>query len=139
MSQIAGEVWPVILAAVLLEAPGDIDTGEALGTGQLNVRIGFVVAQQDVEAGLLEFNEVVFECQRLFFIVHNDVFDIHGLTQQGASLGIGLAYTFIEVGAYPGPQALGLAHIDDLAFGVLVHVHAGLGGKGSDFLDQVHG
>ncbi len=45
----------------------------------------------------------------------------------------------MEVGSYPAAQVLGLPHINDLALGVLVEVHTGIGRDGADFLEKIHG
>jgi hypothetical protein len=41
----------------------------------------------------------------------------------------------MKIAGYAAAQILRLAHVDDFAFGVLVEVHAGLGGDGADFLE----
>ncbi len=51
--------------------------------------------------------------------------------------GVGLV-GFEEVGAHAGAEVLGLADVDDLAFGVLVEVAAGEGGDGADFCVEIH-
>jgi hypothetical protein len=45
----------------------------------------------------------------------------------------------VKVGRDARAQVLGLADVDDFAFGVLVEIHAGRGGEGTDFLREVHG
>jgi hypothetical protein len=44
----------------------------------------------------------------------------------------------VEVAGDAAAEIFRLAYIDDLAFGVLVEIHAGLGGDGTDFLEKVH-
>ena len=69
---------------------------------------------------------------------NQNVVEIDGFAHEGAGLGVGLG-CLKEIGPHPGAKVLGLAHIDDFAFGVLVEVHAGLGGQCADFLVEVHG
>ena len=44
----------------------------------------------------------------------------------------------MKIAGHAAAQVLRLAHIDDLALGILVQIHAGLGGNGADFLKQIH-
>ena len=62
---------------------------------------------------------------------------IDGLAHERAGLGVGLR-GFKQVGADARAQVVGLADVDDLALGVLVEIHAGLGGQGADFLVEIH-
>ena len=64
--------------------------GIAVGEGELDVGIGLVVAQQDVEARLALLDEVVFERQRLMLVVDQDVLDVDGFAHERAGLGVGL-------------------------------------------------
>ncbi len=90
MGQIAGKVRTVVSGAVLAEAPGNIDA-RVLFLGELDVGIGLVVAQQNVEAGLPALDQVVLERQGLFLVVDQDVLEVLRLRDQGAGLGVGEA------------------------------------------------
>ena len=138
VGQVAGKVGAVVGGAVLAQAAGDEDFGEAVGEGELDVGVGFVVAEQDIEAGLALLDEVVFKGQRLVLVGDQDVVEIDGLAHQRAGFGVGLR-GFKQIGPHAGAQVLGLADVDDLALGVFVEVNAGLGGEGADFLVEVHG
>ena len=137
IGEVAGKVGAEVGGAVLAQAAGDKDLGKAVGEGELDVGVGLVVAQQDVEARLALLDEIVFEGQGLVLVGDEDVFEIDGLAHQRAGLRVGLR-GFKQIGAHAGAQVLGLAHIDDFALGVLVEIHAGLGGQGADFLVEVH-
>jgi hypothetical protein len=106
--------------------------GVAVGEGELDVGVGLVVAQQDVEARIALLDEVVFQSQRFVLVGDEDVVEIDGLAHERAGFGVGLR-GFKKIGADAGAQVLGLADIDDLALGVLVEVDAGLGGERADF------
>ena len=138
VGEVAGKVGAVVGGAVLAQAAGDEDLGEAVGERELDVGVGLVVAQQDVEARLALLDEVVFESQGLVLVGDEDVVEVDGLAHQRAGFGVGLR-GFKQVGADARAQVVGLADVDDLALGVLVEVHAGLGGQGADFLVEVHG
>src|SRR6185437_15788740 len=71
VSQIAGEIRPVIDAAVFAQPARDVNARVALSQGQLDIRIGLVIAQKDVEAGLFLLDKVIFKRQRLFIVIDN--------------------------------------------------------------------
>ncbi len=104
---------------------------------KLDVRIGLVVAQQDIEARLALLDEVVFEGQSLAFVVDEDVVQIDGLAHQGTCLGVRLR-GFEQVRTDAGAEVLRLADVDDLAVCVLVEIDPGLGGEGPDFFLEIH-
>src|SRR5712671_7766331 len=62
--QTSREERPEVERAVLLDPAGEVHPGESLRGGELNVRVCFVVAQQNVEFGMVSLDEVVFERQR---------------------------------------------------------------------------
>src|SRR6202166_4296782 len=86
VSQIGREVWTVVEAAVLAEAAGHVDARPALAQRELHVGIGLVVAQQDIEARLTLFDEIVLEGQSLFIVRDHDVVNVDGLADQSAGL-----------------------------------------------------
>ena len=124
VGEIAREVGAEIGSAILAQAAGDEDFGVALVEGELDVGVGFVVAQQDVEARLALFDEIVFKRKGLAFVVDDDVVDIDSLTHERTGLAIINLIGFKEIGADAGAQVLGFADVDDLAFGILVEVAA---------------
>ena len=133
-----GKVGAVVGGAVLAQTARDEDLGIAIGERELHVGVGLVVAQQDVEARLALLDQVVFERQRFVLVGDQDVVDVDGLAHERAGLGVGLR-GFEQIGADAGAKVLGLADVDDLALGVLVEVHARLGGQNANFLDEIHG
>jgi hypothetical protein len=44
----------------------------------------------------------------------------------------------VEVRSHAASQIFRLSDVDDLPFGVLVEVHAGIGGEGTNFLEEIH-
>jgi hypothetical protein len=138
ISQIAGEVRPIISRAVFAQAARHENLGEAVGQGELDVGVGLVVAQQNVEARLALLDEIVFERECFVLVGDEDGLNIDGLAHQRAGFCVGLR-GFQQIGAHARAQVVGLAHIDDLALGVLVEIHAGLRGQTADFFVEVHG
>src|SRR5579863_3855061 len=61
IGKVAGEIRPVIGRTVFAQAAGDKDFGESIGERELDVGVGLIVAQQDVEARLALLHEVVFQ------------------------------------------------------------------------------
>ncbi len=138
VGEIGREVRAVVSAAVLAQAAGDVDAGVALAERQFHIGVSFVVAQQDVEAGLALFDEIVFERESFLVVGDDDVVNVDGFFYQRPGFGVGPA-AFVEIGRHPAAQVLGLPDVDHLALGVLVEVHAGFGGDGADFLEEIHG
>ena len=138
VGEVAGKVGAVVGGAVFAQAAGDKDLGETIRQSQLDIGIGLVVAQQDVEARLALLDEVVFKGESFLLIGYQNVFEIDGLAHQRAGFGVRLR-SLQKVRAHARAQVFGLADVDDLAVGVLVEVDPGLGGKGADFLVEVHG
>ena len=136
VGQAGRQIGSVVAAAVLLQAPGDIDPRKAFAQREFDVRIGLVVAQQDVEARLLLLDEVVFQRQRFFFVVDDDVLEVDGFAQQGAGLGV-LGRALEKIRTHPGAQVFRLADVDDLTLCVFVQIHARRGGQGADFLVKI--
>ena len=132
VGEVAGEVGAVVGGAVFAQAAGDEDLGEAIGERELDVGVGLVVAEQDVEARLALLDEVVFKRQRFVLVGDEDVVEVDGLAHERAGFGVGLR-GLEQVGADARAQVLGLADVDDLALGVLVEVDAGLGGQSDGF------
>ena len=137
VGQIAGEVRAIVGGAVLAQAAGDEDFGEAVGERELHEWVGFVIAEEDVETGLALLDEVVFEGEGLMLIGDEDGVEVDGLAHERAGFGVGLV-GFQQVGADARAEVIGLADVDDLSLSVLEKVDAGLGGKLADFLVKVH-
>jgi len=138
VGEVSGEVRAEVGRAVFAEPTRDEDFWVAVGERELDVGVSFVVAQEDVEARLALLDQVVFEGQGFALIGDEDVFDVDGLAHERAGLGVGGLVGGEEVRTHARAQVLGLAHIDDLALGVLVEVAAGAGGEGADFVVDVH-
>ena len=138
MGEIAGEVWAEVGSAVFLQTARDEDLGIAVVHRELDVGVGLVVAQQDVEARLALLDQVVFKRQRFAFVIDRDVVDVDRLAHQRAGLAIVDLVSLEEIRAHARAQVLGLADVDDLAFGILVEIAAGRGGERADFFEEIH-
>ena len=126
VSQVPRKVGAVIDTAVAAQTAGHEDLGPAIAERELHIRIGFVVAQQDVEARLALLDEVVFQRQRLVLVVDQDVVDVDRVAHQRSGLGVGLG-GFQQIGANPRAKILRLADVNHFSVGVLIEVHAGPG------------
>ena len=89
--------------------------------------VGLAVLQQDVVLGVPLLDEVVFEQQRVFLGVHDDVLDVANVLHQALCLQV--LVLFLEVRRYPALQPFCLAHVDDGARIVEILVAAGLVGQ----------
>ena len=85
--QVAGKIRPEVSRAVFYQTPRDIHARIPLA-GQLDIRIGFVVPQQNVEARLILLDQVVLERQRLFLVVDQNVIDVARLGDQRPGLDL---------------------------------------------------
>ena len=81
VGQVGREVGTEVAGAVLPDPPRDVDARVLLGR-QLDVGVGLVVPQQDVEARLPLLDEVVLESQCLLLVIDEDVFDVVGFGDQ---------------------------------------------------------
>ena len=135
--KVGREVRAVILASVLAQPASDVHPGPALAERELDVGVGLIVAQQDVETWLALLDQVVFERKRFLVVGDDDVLDVDGFANERAGLSVFPA-AFVEIAGHAAAEILRLAHIDHVAFGILVEVHAGFGGNGPNFRQQVH-
>jgi hypothetical protein len=90
VSEVAGKVRAVVGRTVFAQATRDEDFGIAVGEGELDVGVGLVVAEQDVEARMALLDEVVFEREGFVFIGYKDVVEVNGLAHEGAGFCVGL-------------------------------------------------
>ena len=90
---------------------------------ELQVRVAFVVAKQNVVARLQRFDEVAFQQQRLGFRAHHGGFQPGNLAHHvaGARAAMGL----LEIAGHAPLEVERLAHIQQRALGVEIAVHAG--------------
>ena len=126
MRQIAREIRAVSsVEPSFFKRPRDVDARITLGR-QLDVRIGLVVAQQDVVARLPLLDQVVLERQRFFFVVDLDEVDVARFVDQRAGFDVGQT-VIEEIAADAGAKVLGLADVDHRPVGVFVQIHSGRG------------
>ena len=82
------EVRAEINRAVLDQAARDVDARILFKRGVADVGISLVVAKQDIEFRLVLLDEIVFEGQRFFLIVDDDVIQIGDFADERAGLGV---------------------------------------------------
>ena len=138
VGEVAGKVGTVVGGTIFAEAARNEDLGVAVGEGELDVGVGFVVAQQDVEARLALLDEVVLKGQGLVLVGNEYVLNVDGLAHEGAGFCVGLR-GFKKIGSDAAAEVLRLADIDDIALRILVEVDPGLGRERANFLVKIHG
>ena len=104
-------VGPEVLRAVALQLARGLDAGEVLAAHD-DPRVGLVVFEQDVVAGLQLLDERIFEQQGVGFAVDDDVADLGDLAHQHPHLG-GMLLVLHKIGGDALAQTLGLADVDD--------------------------
>ena len=116
-----------VAGALALGAAPDHDAGELLADRHGQPRVGLVVAVLDVEARVELLDPAVLQLERLHLRV--DDRPLHARTRGDHGRGAGVEVAdVLEVGREAGPQALGLADVDDAALGVPEAVDPRLGG-----------
>jgi hypothetical protein len=129
-----GGVGAEVAPAVLDDAADDQHPRPGL-VGDLDVGVGLVVLQPDVEVRLVALDQLVLEDQRLGGRVGADHLEVGDLGHQGDRLGrqgAGRA----EVGAHAVAQRGGLADVDDLAGRALHQVDARVGAERAEALAE---
>ena len=121
-------VGPEIARPILMQPAGEVDAGKVFGHCDANAGVLLVVAQMQVEAGLMLLDEVGFEDQRLGLGTDHQRLDGNRLARELAGSDRG-ALCPREIGAHPMAQRLGLAHIQDLALRAPQQIDARFGRK----------
>src|SRR5690242_17896488 len=137
VGEAVGEEGAEIDGTVFAQASRDVDAGKFLEGGEADVRISLVVAEQDIELGLILLDEIIFEREGFAFVIHNDVIHIGNFAHQRAGFGVGPA-RFQKIRAHAGAQGAGLADIQGRPQGVLKQIDTGIPGKIGDFFAEFH-
>ena len=96
-----------------------------------------VVPEEDVEARLVALDEVVLEGERLHLGVGDHEVEVRDLRHHVAALGVDGA-AGLEIRPHAVAEHTGLADVEDVALGVLEHVHAGTDRQCLELLVQAH-
>src|SRR4051812_7006866 len=107
--------------------PHHQDTRKRLSQRHRDLRVALIVAEPDVELGLMLFDERVLEQQRLGFGRDDDGVDVVDLPLQDLALDAALLRR--EILRHARPQVGRLSHIHDLPGGVFPEVDAGVSGQ----------
>ena len=119
----AGE-WPEVTGAILVDPSRDVHPGKILGQVHLQVGIGLIVLETDVEVGPVALDERVLKDERLGLGVRDDILEVGQFADHASGLAI-QASRGSEVGTQAIPQDRGLADVYHPASGVLHQVDAG--------------
>ena len=84
IGKVRRKVRAVVSAAIFSQTTRDIDARPALTQSELDVWVGLVVAQQDVEPWLALLDEIVFKRQRFFVVADDDIVHVDSLAHQRA-------------------------------------------------------
>ncbi len=113
-----------VARSIRLEAPGDDDPRKRLLNGHLDVRVGLIVPQRDVEPRPVFLDQVGFENQRVRLARHDDGLQISHLSHEGLRF-----HTFGvvsgEIAPDPRAQPLGFADVQDPPLRVFPEIHSG--------------
>ena len=115
---------PEVAAAVLFEAPGNVEPGPRFPDIDLQVREGLVVLEVDVVAGVVLLDEVQLHDEGFLFRAGDVKIDIGYLGDHALQLGRELIGGF-EVRPDPVVKVDGFAHVKNRPPGVPHQVNAG--------------
>ena len=114
-----------IAGAVSMDAAGHKDTRIVFLHRHLDIRVGLIVAQHDIVARAMLFNERVFQYERFHLVGYDDSFHIGGVAHHRRHLRRALGVV-PDVAAHAITQIHGLADVNDLSPVVFPQVYAGL-------------
>ncbi len=83
-----GKIRPEVDGAVLDQSPRNIHARVFLEGRVTNVRVGLVVAKQDVELRFILLDQAVFQRQGFAVVVHHDIIEVRDFANQRAGLGV---------------------------------------------------
>src|SRR5439155_3195850 len=135
-----GKKRPKIQSSIFGDAPRNHRSRKGLVYSELKIRIGFVVAQQNVVLGLVLLDEVIFKGECFAFGVGHDELDVFDCVHHLVLALVEIARQ-LEIGSYAVPQRFGFSHVDRLIRSILIEVHAGPGRNAIEFgfKNGVHG
>src|ERR1700678_482382 len=137
IGQVGREVGTEIYTAIFAQTWSYVDSGVALGEGPLDVGVGLIVAQQDVEARLLLLDQVILERERFSVVGYDYVVDIDGFADERAGFCV-LPPSLMEIGRDARAEVFRLADVDNFAFGVFVEIDSGERREATDFAGKIH-
>ena len=104
---------------------------------KFDIWVSFVVAQQNIEARLVLFDEIVLKGERFLVVINLNKIDVARFGNQTTGLGFRQP-VFVEIASDAAAQILRLADVQNLPFAIFVEVNARLGGKLRYFLAEFH-
>lgn len=116
------KIGPEIEGTVPFDAACEIYAGKLLPHREFDVRIGFVIAKQDIEFRFVLLDEVVFKSQGFAGVGDYDGFEIDDFTDKRAGFGINSPTGFQEIGADAAAERDRFTDIDNLVPGVLEQI-----------------
>src|SRR5580704_6679462 len=133
-----GKIGAKIERAIFLDAAREIDAWIFFGSSEFDVRVGFVVAKNDIELGAILLDEIVFERKSFALVAHEDGFDVGDFTGERTGLGVDPA-GLEKIGTHAAAQGTRLADIEHGAGGVFEEVDAGTFWKERGYFSGFHG
>ena len=120
----------------LFNAPGNEHFGEFIAR-HTNPGIGLGVLQEDVVAGFVLLDEVVFQQEGIGFTVHHGIRGIGNFRHQDAGFRVQTLRRH-KILRHPLVKVFRLSYIDNLSLGVIVSVDTGGMGKKGYFFSDCH-
>ena len=112
------EVRAEIKRAVLEEAARHVDARIFFKCRVADVRIRLVVPQQDIKLGLVPLDQIIFEGERLAFVIDYDIFEVGDFADERTRLRV-LPAGFEEVGLDASSQRARFSDVENSAARIL--------------------
>src|SRR4029077_9763279 len=84
----SGKIRAKIERAVFFDAAREINAGIFFSGGELDVRIGFIVAKHDIELRTVLLDEIVLKSESFALVADKDGFEVGDLSGERACLGV---------------------------------------------------
>src|SRR5207245_8970029 len=113
---------------VLFDTPSEINARILLASSELDVGIGLVVAEQDVELRPVFLDQIVLEGQGFAFVADDNGLQVGDFARERASFGVNPA-RLNEIGAHAAAEVARFANVEHRFARVLEKVPPGASGK----------
>ncbi len=82
------KIWAKIERAIFQQTPCNVDARKSFKGRVADVRVSFVVAQQNIKFRFVLLDQIIFKRQCLALVVHHDVFHVRNFSDERTSLRI---------------------------------------------------
>jgi len=132
-----GKIRTEIERAIFLDAAREVDAGISFGSGEFDVRVGFVVPEHDVELRAVLLDEIVFESEGFAFVTDKDGLEVSNFAGQRTGFCVDPT-GFEKIRTHAAAERRSFADIQDVADGVFEQIDAGAFGEKRSYFTGFH-